>query len=231
MQHIHQRHNIYAGIHKGMRAMMGQALVNAGRTDWSDAVDREAALVELRELCAFCRAHLDHENAFIHPAMEAGAPGSAHRVADEHEEHLVAIAALERQMDVIAAATGALRLIAGEALYRQLALFVAENVVHMNVEETEHNAVLWAHYSDTEIDAIHQALVSSLSPQETMQCLRWMLCFSSHDERIGILTDLRDHAPPPVFEAVLTMLRPLLGDRDRAKLDAALLSSEARQAA
>ena len=32
-----------------------------------------------------------------------------------------------------------------------LALFIADNFQHMHVEETAHNAVLWARYTDAEL--------------------------------------------------------------------------------
>ena len=44
---------------------------------------------------------------------------------------------------------------------RQLALFVAENLHHMQIEETTHNDLLWESYSDAEIQANEQRLVAS----------------------------------------------------------------------
>lgn len=52
-------------------------------------------------------------------------------------------------------------------LERLLALFVADDVQHMHVEETAHDAVLWAHYSDDELMAIEQAIVASIPPPAT----------------------------------------------------------------
>lgn len=222
MQQAAQRRDIYAAIHKGMRAMMAQALMSSGSTDWQDAVDAAQALAEVRGLCNFCAAHLAHENDFIHPAMEARAPGSAARIAEEHVEHLHAIEALRRQADFVELSSGAARTRAGETLYRQLALFVAENYQHMQIEESEHNAALWAAYSDAEIDTLHHALVSSLSPQEAQESMRWMLPYTSHGERLAMLSGIRAQAPAPVFEGLLNMLRPLLMPRDWAKLETAL---------
>ena len=50
-------------------------------------------------------------------------------------------------------------------LQRFLAQFVAENLTHMNVEESWNNAVLWETHSDAELIAIEQAIVASLSPE------------------------------------------------------------------
>lgn len=217
-----QRHNLYAEIHKGMRAMMAQTLAACGRADWLDALDSTQMLAELRGMAAFCAAHLEHENGFIHPALEARQPQSASRVAAEHVEHEHAIDDLLRRADLVEHSSGAARVAAGEALYRALAVFVADNLLHMQVEETAHNAVLWTHYSDDELFGIHHTLVASLSPHESQQSLYWMLPNVSHGERVAMLGGMRANAPAPVYEGALAVLRSQLSVKDWAKLEAAL---------
>jgi len=216
------RHNLYAVIHKALRAMMGEALQAAGRCDWSDRDDSARVMQTVRELADFCAAHLAHENTFVHPAMEQRAPTTSMAVAHEHVEHESAIARLRTQLALIDSLDGAPRIAAGEVLYRQLAVFVGENYLHMHDEETRHNAVLWATHSEAELIALHQALVASLSPEESRQAMRWMLPNASHQERVDLLADLRAHAPLPVFEGTLAMLRGLIPAADWQKLGHAL---------
>ena len=106
--------------------------------------------------------------------------------------------------------------------YRRLSLFVAENFEHMLIEETRHNAALWAHYSDTELAALHDALLASIPPQEMMATLRWLVPFMAHSERCALLSDMQAHAPAPAFEAALGVVRPHLSERDWGKLVQAL---------
>lgn len=216
------RHNAYAQIHKALRAMMGQALIAAGSTDWQDGEDCAQTLGALRMLLEVCAGHLGHENQFIHPAMEARQPGSAGQAQQEHEEHLRAIEKLRGQAALVELLSGEARVAAGEALYRQLAVFVAENYEHMHYEETHNNSVLWAAYSDQELMGIHQALVASLTPEEQALTLRWMLPHMSAQERADMLQGMRAHAPAAVFEANLALARQLLLPRDMAKLERAL---------
>ena len=54
-------------------------------------------------------------------------------------------------------------------------MFIAENFEHMKAEETENHAVLTRRYSDDELHAIESAIVASLTPQESMAGLRWMI--------------------------------------------------------
>ena len=99
---------------------------------------------------------------------------------------------------------------AAQALYRLLALFVADNLVHMDSEETTHNALLWARYTDAELLAIHAALVGSIPPGEMAFALRWMLPAMNPQERCAMLADMRDNAPAEAFEATLDIARQQL---------------------
>ena len=178
-----ERHNIYALIHKGLRAWMCDVLTLVGRMDPHDSVDLAAALGEVRALLAACASHLEHENDFIHTALEARAPGSALATAREHEQHERSLAQLEESARRVEGATGSARVAAATGLYRQLALFVAENFEHMHLEETQNHATLTAHYNEAEVFAIEQAIVGSLAPEETMTVMRWMAPSAAPHER------------------------------------------------
>jgi hypothetical protein len=216
------RFDLYSGIHKALRAMMADTLLALGRMDPAD--DAEVAQVTERvlQLLGFCGSHLAHENAFVHPAIEARAAGASERIAHEHEEHERHIAELSRQAAQLQLAPAAGRGAAAQSLYRELALFIAGNFQHMHVEETAHNAVLWARYTDAELAALHDALVSSIPPDEMMQVARWLVPSMNAPERALMLADMRAKAPPPAFAAVLDLVRPHLSARDWDKLAQAL---------
>ncbi|MDM4772525.1 hemerythrin domain-containing protein [Solimonas sp. SE-A11] len=222
MDTLAPRYNIYSVIHKGLRAWMADTLQTLGRADWLDAEDSGTALGELRALLAVCRTHLAHENDFIHPAMEARRPGSSGQTGADHGEHIHAVDTLLARADALEATRGPRRLELGHALYLALAMFVAENHEHMDIEEVRNNAALWSAYSDAEIHAIEQALVATIPPPEMMLTLRWMLPSASHGERCGMLMGMRAGAPAEVFAGVLGMLQPLLSARDWARLQDAL---------
>ena len=197
---------------------MADTLLAVGRMDSEDALERAQVTQRVLELLDFCRSHLRHENDFIHPALEARAPGASGKIAHEHEEHLQAIVALADQATALLQCEPAARPAAALALYRALSLFIAHNFEHMHVEETAHNAVLWARYTDAELIDLHNALVASIPPDEMMYVLRWMVPFMNPAERAAMLGDMRDHAPAPAFAAALEVVRPHLGEREWAKL-------------
>jgi len=216
------RHDLYAGVHKGLRSFMAEALVAAGRMDAYDPAEVIGTLAQIRELLALCRAHLHAENQFLHPAMEVRRPGSARETAKEHEYHALAIEALETDALAVERAQPGPRAEAARRLYRRLAVFVAENLEHMDDEETANNAVLWATHTDEELAEIQQAIVASLQPEKMAAFIRWMVPAMSPAERAGLLGGIQLGAPRAVFERVLATARPHLTDREWAKLMAAL---------
>lgn len=217
------RMDIYVGIHKALRAMMLDTLHAVGRIDVHDAPAAQAVCERVLALADLCASHLEHENAFVHPAMEARCPGSSGRIADEHVEHLAAIAALREAVACLDAARGdAARTDAALRLYRGLALFVGESFVHMHEEESHHNRVLWSCYGDDELRALEGAIVASLPPAENLRVLRWMIPAMTPEERAGLLRGLKAAAPAPVLDAVLQAVQPHLTRRDWVQLMHAL---------
>lgn len=203
-----RRVDLYAGIHKALRRAMADTMVRLGQLDTADAAEMQRTLGQTESLLALLRSHLRHENDFIHTAIEARRPAGARRTADDHLEHLGSIAALEAETRTLAAAQPPMRPLLALRLYRHFALFVAENLQHMHIEETANNAALWSLYGDDELNALHDRLVASIAPAEMMEVLRWMGPALAPHELAGMLADMQRKAPPGAFQAVLDMLRP-----------------------
>jgi hypothetical protein len=216
------RMDLYVTIHKAIRAFMADTLVAVGRMDSGDDLELAQVTEQVIALLDFLRLHLNKENAFVHPAIEARATGASAAIAHDHENH-------EKHIEHLASSVASLRACAaGERaapsllLYRELSAFVAHNLEHMLVEETAHNAVLWARYTDAELMDIHHRLVGSIPPAEMMAAMRWMVPFMNPAERAMVLGDMRAHAPAPAFEAVLNTARPHMTEREWEKLEQSL---------
>jgi hypothetical protein len=215
------RLDLYAGIHKGMRAFMADTLVRLGRIDVADAADRDQALAQLEQLLGFCAAHLREENDFVHTAIEARQPAGSSRIAEEHVEHLESIAALREEAAALRRAPDHAAPAMALRLYRQLALFVAENLLHMHVEETAHNALLWQHYSDADLAELHRRLLASIGPADKELGARWMLPASTPAERATMIAGMKTEVGPEALLGLMSMLRPHLDAAGWAKLAAA----------
>jgi hypothetical protein len=213
-----ERFDIYHRIHKALRACMADALLWI-RLDCADPRDVAAAMAHVRGIAAFCASHLEHEDDFVHPALEARRAGAAQQTEREHVHHAGACARLAELADAVEAAHAP---VASQALarqlYRALALFFAESVVHMDMEETDNNATLWATHSGEELLAIEHAIVASLSDQQRGVTMRWMIPALTPSERLALLDGVRRQAPAAAFSAMLAGIRPLLVANDWRKL-------------
>ena len=212
------RVDLYAFIHKALRRCLTDALCRVGATDPTDAGDVAAALDDTFALLALCDSHWRHENDHLHPALERARPGSAARITAEHVHHAEAIADLRDLSGLVRDTAGDARRGALERLYHALALFVADNLQHMYVEETAHNAVLWAHYDDAALMAIEHALLATIPPSELMQALPWFLRALDAAERVKFVGGM----PAPAQDAALALARDVLPASSHAALARAL---------
>jgi len=199
------RVDLYTPIHKALRLFMADTLVRVGSMDVRDTEEADGALEQLGGLLAMLRAHVSHENTFIHVAVEQRRPGAQHRLGDDHDDHLATIDELETQARALPNASD--RDGAARRLYRLLALFVAENLEHMHVEETSNHTLLWELFSDAELIALHDRLLASI-PASTMAAnLRWFAGALNFEELAGMLGAMKSTMPPEAFAGVLDQVR------------------------
>jgi hypothetical protein len=219
------RPELYTAVHKGLRAFMSETLAAVGRMDADDRAEVAEVLVMVRLLLWTCRDHLALENRHLHPAMEARSPGSSRTTATDHVDHERAFAALKSDVQALEQALPARRAAAALHLYRQLAVFVAENFLHMHTEETENTALLWQTHTDAELVDLHQRIVKSIPPTDMAVYLRWMVPAMSPSERAAMLGNMRQGMPAETFAGVIATVRPHLREREWDKLSRALAAA------
>ena len=202
------RLDLYAPIHKALRHFMMDTLLRVGQLDVFDADDMTRTLGQLAALLTQCESHLDHENEFVHTAIEARLPTGSKRIAAEHVEHLMHIAMLRDEASALQAAGDGERMPLALRLYHHLALFVADNFQHMHIEETVHNPTLWAHYSDAELAEIHQRILATVPPQENLDTARWMLPALNPTESAGMLKAAQAELPRGPFLGIIEHVAP-----------------------
>jgi hemerythrin-like domain-containing protein len=227
LQHIEAaaglgRTDLYTAIHKALRAWMSHTLLRLGQLDTSDELDCGEVMTELEQLLDALQGHLETENNFVHTAIEARRPGAIEGIERDHAAHKAAIAQLRRHAQALLHAAPAARDPSALFLYRELALFVAENFEHMQVEETQNQQLLWSAYSDQELLAIHGAILQSIPPQKMAAMLSWMIPALNPAARARLLSELRANAPAAAFDGMLGLAQARLSTRDWVKLTNAL---------
>lgn len=223
---VEGRYNIYFGVHKGLRLGHARMMTRLSSTDWADPADGRAALSALRGFLALAGCHLHSEETHIHPAIEARAPGGSAHAHEGHEDHDVAFSHLKQLCTDIERAYDAGHRDArglGRALYSRYIAFVAADLEHMAVEETELLGTLQHLYSDDELHGIEGRLVSQVPPDLMGGFLALMVPAASRPERAEMLSGMRQAMPQDAFDGVMReVIRPALGPVEAEALDAAL---------
>lgn len=200
------RFDIYAGIHKALRTLMSDTLGRLGRCDLDHDTDLHDTLDRTSLMLTLLSGHIDSENNVIHAAIEARRPQGARKTSDDHIDHLQSIADLADDIQALRQAPAAQRARLAQTLYRHVALFVAENLEHMHVEETTNNATLWSLFTDAEIAQLEGQIVGRLSPEKLSAYLRWMAVSLSTAELTGFLQAMRLGAPAEAFNATVALI-------------------------
>jgi hypothetical protein len=217
-----QRFDLYGPIHKALRLAMNDAVRQLGRADPEDAGELHAALAQAEGLLALARSHLEHENRFVHPQLEARVVGSCAALGTEHAEHVEAIEALHDQIDDLRAAPAAERAQRMHLLYRRMAVFCAESQLHMEREESEHTTALWRACSDEELLGLDRRIQAQLPPAEMQAWLRWIAGSAPVPFLAAMLTDMRGALPPQALDPVIGLVRSELDERRWRRLCARL---------
>jgi predicted ester cyclase len=204
------RFDLYGQVHKGLRAFMCDTLVELGKLDSGNDHEVKRVLDQLDQLLDYCLGHIAKEDTYVHAAMQERDPKAALIVSAEHKEHAAAIEQLRAAAQAVACASGLMRDQAAGRMYGAFARFVAENLEHMHLEESQHNGFLWAHFSDDELAGIHGAIMAATSPADMALGARWIVPFLTPGERTALIEGLRATMPGDVFDAVHAMIRPHL---------------------
>lgn len=196
-------YDIYAFPHKGLRAFMCETLSDLGRMDPEDNLTVQGTLAQVRSILDMCAAHQDHEDRFVHPAMQAKRSDSAGHAAADHIDHIQAIERLKGLVRRVELFSGMPRRRAALTLYKEFSLFVGENLVHMHTEETQNNQVLRAWYDDAELRDIERRILEAIPAQDMGAWMRWMVRALNPAERTELMGILRSTAASKVLDGLL----------------------------
>lgn len=222
-----QRVDLYAHIHKALRHEMQQVCHQLGTLDVTHAAEVGATLGRLDALLAELAHHVQREDEFIHAAVAARLPGAAIPTQADHEDHTQAIERLGALADTLRLAMPHERTDLATRLYQQFAHFVGENLLHMHLEETAINALLWSAYTDDELLALHDRLLASIPPAEMFETLALLARALNPRELSALLEDIRQKSPPPAFATVLNHVRNQMAPSRWARVSQALALSDA----
>jgi hypothetical protein len=221
-----RRFDLYSAIHKALRNYMGAALLQLGRLDLSDEREVRACGASLLGLIEWLENHLAIEEQFVHGALaERRSTPLLSSLRRDHGEHERSFSLLRSDVAALVGSLGddaEARRARTRHLYLSLSRFIADNFLHMAVEETELNPLLWEAFTDEELFGIYRAILASERPEQLDLSVCWLLPAIPPDERARVVGGARAAMPAPVFDHLLQQVRSVLDARDYDKLVGAL---------
>jgi len=214
--------DMFRDIHKAIRSELFEVTLAAGRVGPLDVEGRaEVArhVVRVRDLLV---GHATHEATHVEPVLEEHLPEMAEVLAREHAsiearlEELVAMAAWA------AAAEGPAARARTHRLYLDLAEFTARFLDHEDYEERRVGPAIEEAIGPEGAAAVHQAIVSGVSPAQRATSLAVMLPALNVDERAEVLGGVRLGAPAEAFAGVWALAESVLTAQQVRELAEAL---------
>jgi hypothetical protein len=165
------RVDLFTVIHKGIRSLLFDLARDAARVDLTSTHAVDGLVARIERTLGFLDEHARLEDTHMFSALRALDADLADELAEEHRALEVVQLEVERAADALALAQLSARPDAGAHLARTINHLVAVQLIHMNREETEVSACLWAGYTDEQLIAIRTRLKDTLTAERYAE---WM---------------------------------------------------------
>lgn len=214
--------DVYREIHKAMRYALFGVTAQAAATHAADDAAVAALVEEWQRVKFVLDGHHGHEDEFCDPLVRRHAAALRDALEAGHQEADAGLAALDASARALAAAPADARGPLVHALHLDLADFTALYLRHLRFEESQVMPALNRAMSDTELEALTNAIRGSVPPPDMCVFIRYMAPAMNFEERLDMLGGMHRFAPPEIFEMFRAAAHDALAPADyRAVADAA----------
>ncbi len=223
-----ERKNFFDFPHKAFRYMWMDVVAVVGTTNPSLDPSLDAMEAKISFACDAYAHHNQDESEWMGPRLQELDAPLAKRWLDDHDSHLNTMEELKSRVRALRATAdvGARARALGE-LYRFVCHFLAEDLVHMELEQEPIMAAFQKAYSDDQLqdmeaqfirDRIDPSLMKKLTPLFLKAC--------DVDDRTRLLSVIKRQVPAPAFEELLGgLVAGIVGPEELAQLRSRLAAS------
>jgi len=200
------RFNAFNLIHKALRAMLYDAALTLQQTYFANTDEAENALQKVEDVLFLFENHAHHEDTMVLPAVEMYEPQLVDEFEKEHEKDLALSNRMKNLLNIYRNIYFTEeRIICGSAILKAFVEFMVFNLEHMAKEEILINEAVWKHYTDEQLLALNEKIVASIPPGELALASKWMLRGINNFDAILWLKNIKQNAPAPVFDALISL--------------------------
>jgi iron-sulfur cluster repair protein YtfE (RIC family) len=209
-----QRYNMFNQVHKGLRALLYETALEIQHTNFWNVDEGEAVVERINEVVRLFEKHAHSEDTFVFPVVEKYEPS----VADAFEQEHVKDHFLGEQLNESVSAYKNAAIITAKAevakqIYPSFVKFMVFNLEHMAKEEEIINPILWRYYTDADLVAITQQIVSNIPPEQLAKMSKWMIRGLNNAEISRWLREVEKTAPEFVFKGLFVTAEKELSEK------------------
>ncbi len=198
------RYNIFNQVHKGLRALLYETMIQLQQTDFTNVEETEDVTERIEIILSLFDSHAHTEDQFVLPAIVQYEPSVVDAFEQEHVKDLQLSQQLSDQLKALSLSVSTeAKIQMGAALCTAMLNFMLFNLSHMKKEEEVLNKLLWRYYSDDELKGVTQSIVAQIAPQKMSLYSKWMMRGLNNTEIINWLKEVKDNAPDFVFESLM----------------------------
>lgn len=205
------RFNLFKSVHKGLRALLADTLLQVQQSDFQINEQATAAIERIKLVLLLLHRHTKWEDELVFPKLGTAGQSMTSYFTNQHYH----TDALTLGLDILicgfeeAKTNTEKETIAGNLL-NAFVEFTAYNFNHMNMEEQLINPVLWGKYSDQELQGLQlQHFSASVSKTEQV-FLQWMLIHNTNRELISWLNSIKQKSTSIQFNLVYDLAQKVL---------------------
>ncbi len=189
-----KREPVFDLPHKGLRVALSELTAAATGSDFSVASERESFAELFQAVWYLIEAHSHTEEGVTFAELDLRAPGASAALIAEHRELDRAYENLQRAFEAEA------HVAEPEKFAADLNRFSAAFQAHMNREEDELEPLVWAHFSDAEIQEHRRRIMAADGPEKLLKYFRFVFFALNEPQTTGMLTRLKTMFSPEAYQ-------------------------------
>lgn len=205
------RFNLFNSVHKGLRALLADTLMQLQQTDFLIDAQANVTLERIKLVLLLMHRHTKWEEDIVFQQLGTTALSMTNYFTGQHYH----TDALTLNMDILIcgfeeAKTQAEKEAVANSLLNAFIEFTAYNFNHMNMEEQLINPLLWQICSDREL---HELQLLHLNPAERKSeqtFLEWMLIHNTNRELACWLNNIRHTTAATQFDRIYDLAQNVL---------------------
>lgn len=199
----------YAASHKGLRNILSQFSLLAGKTNYADIREVEKLKRLGDDMLFLLTHHLHTENDDLLAPLEERVKGASEHDLQDHERLEKIQADIARQLSAL---DGTQDAEAGHAFYLAFTHFHSEYLEHILYEEQVTEKLLWDSFTAEELQANSMRIMQKVEFPVLLLSLKYIIPAQSLPENVRVLKAFRTNAPAEAFQAVMDIIRPEMSE-------------------